>query len=101
MLDLVSNLEYIQPHESLRDKFHSFIYLSDPICTGDIKVGAVSIDHGISMVSSCWNWDNVDLSMPIIRSVVSFKTLEELQDYVSTNIHAWWCYCGPEIEDDN
>ena len=101
MLDLTSDLEYIQPHESLRDKFHSFIYLSDPICTGDVKVGAVSIDHGITMVPYCLQWENVDPIAPIIRSVVYFETLEELQDYVSTNIHAWWCYCGPEIEDEN
>jgi hypothetical protein len=93
------DIDYVEPTKDLKLKFYQFIYLSDPMCDGDIKVGSITVDHGITSVPYCLRWENVSTVVPIIRSIVHFETLEELQDYVSSNIHIWWTYCGPEIEE--
>ena len=93
------DIEYIQPTKNLKSSFYKFIYLSDPICEGDVKVGSITLDKGISFAPYCLHWENVSDIIPVIRSTIHFETLEDLQDYVSENIHVWWAYCGSEIED--
>lgn len=101
MTSLISRIEYIQPHESLRDEFHSFIYLSDPVCTGDIKAANITIVKGITTVLYCLEWEDVDHHFAGFPSVRCFATLESLQQFVSLNVEQWWVMFGSKTEDED
>ncbi|MAA77002.1 MAG: hypothetical protein CML73_03080 [Rhodobiaceae bacterium] len=92
------DIEYVQPTKDLESSFYKFIYLSDPMCDGDVKVGSVTVDQGVSFTPYCLHWENVSDIAPLIRSITYFETLEDLKEYVSENIHIWWAYYGPEID---
>ena len=99
MSSLISRIEYIQPHESLRDKFHSFVYLSDPIETGDIKVANITVDKGITNVPYCLHWEDINYHFAGFPCVRWFETLESLQEFVSLNIEQWWVMFGSQTDD--
>ena len=100
MSSLISCLEYIQPHESLRDEFHSFIYLSDPIETGDIKVASVVHHKGILRNSFILRWETCNPTAPE-WSETYFLTVEDLKEFMILSLPTWWEYCGPRNTDED
>ena len=96
------DIEYIQPAKSVSPKIHKFIYLSDPICNGDLKVGDVMTGDPSGLLMLYWEGLPRN-SQPIggIEQCKYFKTLEDLKAYVSKTICAWWTLYGRYILEEN
>ena len=96
------DIEYIQPAENVSPEIHKFIYLCDPICNGDLKVGNVEIDKPSGLFMLFWEGLPGN-SQPIgrIEQCKYFKTLEDLQAYVSKTMCAWWTLYGRYIAEEN
>ena len=80
-------LGYVEPATYLKWRYFKFVYLIDPICTGDVKVADIQLNHhtGVFFV----RWENVPADSDWI-GVHCFPSYEAAKRHLSKNIADWF-----------
>ncbi len=82
----IFEIDYVDPHSSLKYAVHRFIYLIDPLEDGDIKVGCIykAKASGVFTVQ----WEHVPPSDNFRWHDCNSE--QEYKDYITSNILKWW-----------
>ena len=85
-LPLTIDVEFIEPASYVLNRAYKYVYLSDPIGEGDIRVGKLIKCPYSGMFYM--QWDKVPHDDPLTKR--SFNTYTECQCHVKKNAKHWW-----------
>ena len=78
---------YVIPATDLQWRYFRFVYLTDPVGCGDVKVA--TIQHSTHSGSFFITWEDVPDDAPFDR-VVAVPHYKAAQDYLQKHVSHWW-----------
>ena len=82
----IFEIDYVDPHSSLKYAVHRFIYLIDPLEDGDLKVGCIYKAERSGKFTM--QWEHVPPSDNFRWHQCNSE--QECKDYITSNILKWW-----------
>lgn len=80
-------LDYVTPATDLQWRFYKFVYLIDPICTGDVKVADIQYSPHTGQLFV--HWDNVPRDSDW-GAVHAFPTYGAAQRHIRQHVGEWF-----------
>ncbi len=85
-LPLTIDVDFVEPASYVKHKAYKYVYLTDPIGEGDLRVGVLVKCPYSGMFYMMW--DNMPPTNP--QTKLSFDTYTECQCHVHKNVKDWF-----------